>query len=120
MRTEVHPSGHDLKRGAFSRDNGGSIPGNMLWFSNVEHNTAYVQGCKKEGLPIHPARMPIELPRFFIKLLTRKGGLVWDPCAGSGKTGEAAEELGRRWVTSDSILDYVQGSRFRFPHSVSY
>src|SRR4051812_2856975 len=38
----------------------------------------------------HPAVFPVDLPRFFIRLLSPEGGLVVDPFAGSGTTAVAA------------------------------
>ena len=46
----------------------------------------------------HPARFPLALPSFFIKLLTEPGQLVVDPFGGTGTTAVAAEQLGRRWL----------------------
>lgn len=49
----------------------------------------------------HPARFPVDLPEFFIKLLTKPGDLVVDPFAGTCTTAVAAERLGRRWLLSE-------------------
>jgi site-specific DNA-methyltransferase (adenine-specific) len=46
----------------------------------------------------HPARFPLALPSFFINLMTQPGQLVFDPFAGTGTTGLAAEQLGRQWL----------------------
>lgn len=43
----------------------------------------------------HPATFPIELPEFFVKLLTDEGELVYDPFSGSGSTVLAADRAGR-------------------------
>lgn len=110
------PSGHQLREGAFSHDNRGSIPGNLLIFPSVEKNRQYLEGCRSEGLPIHPARFPRELPEFFVKFLTQKGDCVYDPTAGSLVTGEVAEALDRRWIASENKLEYILGGRHRFPH----
>ena len=48
------------------------------------------------------------------RFLTTEGQLVYDPFAGSNITGAAAESLGRRWISTDTQADYVEGSRFRF------
>ena len=49
----------------------------------------------------HPARFPIELPAFFIKLMTKPGQLVFDPFAGTCTTALAAEMLERRWLVTE-------------------
>jgi site-specific DNA-methyltransferase (adenine-specific) len=49
----------------------------------------------------HPARFPLALPTFFINLLTKPGGLVFDPFAGTGTTCLAAEKLGRSWLAAE-------------------
>ena len=64
--------------------------------------------------------MPKSLAEFFIRYLTDPGDLVLDPFGGSNTTGEAAEKLGRRWVTVETKLDYICGSVGRFPQALSY
>ena len=49
----------------------------------------------------HPARFPVQLPAFFIKLLTNPGQMVFDPFGGTGTTAVAAEHLGRRWLITE-------------------
>ena len=113
-RHATRPSGHTLAAGAFGTDNGGAIPGNCLILPNTSSNDRYLEGCRQAHLPIHPARFPTGLPEFFVKFLTRPGDLVFDPFGGSATTGEVAERLDRRWVTSDQVLAYVLGARHRF------
>lgn len=55
----------------------------------------------------HPARFPIELPSFFINLLSKPGQLVFDPFGGTGTTALAAERLGRRWLVSELDSEYA-------------
>lgn len=55
----------------------------------------------------HPARFPVGLPEFFIKLMTQPGQVVLDPFGGTGTTGVAAENLGRRWLLAELDADYV-------------
>ncbi len=50
---------------------------------------------------LHPARFPLRLPDFFIRLMTRPGQLVFDPFAGTGTTAVAAEGLGRQWLCTE-------------------
>lgn len=49
----------------------------------------------------HPARFPLGLPDFFIRLLTQPGQVVFDPFGGTGTTGVAAEVLGRQWIVTE-------------------
>lgn len=44
---------------------------------------------------IHPTQKPIYLLKYLIEIFTDKGDVVIDPCAGSGVTLLAAEQLGR-------------------------
>ncbi len=48
------------------------------------------------------------------KMLTDEGDLVVDPFAGSNVTGEVCERLKRRWIATDIIDEYLEGSKFRF------
>ncbi len=56
---------------------------------------------------LHPARFPVELPSFFINLLTQPGDFVLDPFGGTGTTGLAAEKLGRRWLVTEISEQYA-------------
>ena len=56
---------------------------------------------------LHPARFPLALPDFFIRLLTQPGQLVFDPFAGTGTTGLAAERLERRWLLTEIDTSYA-------------
>ncbi len=56
----------------------------------------------------HPARFPVELPSFFIKLLTQPGQLVFDPFAGTCTTAVAAENLGRQWLVTEIDPSYTR------------
>ncbi len=107
------PSGHQISKG-FARDNGGAIPSNLLQLPNTESNGSYLRLCKRFNVEPHPARFPVGVPEFFIKFLTDEGDTVLDIFGGSGTTGEAAERVGRQWLTMDLEREYVRGSLFRF------
>lgn len=109
------PSEHDISETAFLKDNGGSIPSNVLTYANT-HSTGdeYLAYCKEQGFELHPARMPSDLAKFFIRFLTEPGDLVLDPFGGSNTTGAAAEELHRFWISIEAKKEYILGSRGRF------
>lgn len=112
-RAKNRPSGHTITQ-KFGRDQGGSIPPNLLEFGNNDSNGSYLKQCARAGLAIHPARFPRQLPDFFIRLCTSEGDTVMDPFAGSNVTGEAAEDLNRKWIAIEITEDYLKGSKFRF------
>lgn len=107
------PSGHNISEG-FNKDNGGAIPSNLLQIPNSESNSKYLRLCKNLKVKSHPARFPIKLPEFFINYLTDPNDIVVDIFGGSNTTGEAAERLGRRWMTCEMEKEYVAASVFRF------
>lgn len=112
-KAKTRPSGHVISK-KFGKDNGGSVPPNLLAIANTESNGAYQNYCRKNGLAIHPARFPSLLPEYFIRFLTDPGDLVLDPFAGSCVTGLVAEKLGREWVCTELNSEYLEGARGRF------
>jgi len=111
---QARPSGFKLKQNAFSTNNGGSIPHNLLVASHTESNDSYKRLCRKHNVPVHPARFPTALPETMIRFLTEESQMVWDPFAGSGVTAQVAEALGRRWIINERSLTYLQGAALRF------
>ncbi|MBI4371357.1 MAG: site-specific DNA-methyltransferase [Elusimicrobia bacterium] len=107
------PSEHVISK-KWGTDNGGAIPSNLIIASNTNSTDPYLKACKAQGLPVHPARFVPSIPSFFIRFLTEPGDLVLDPFGGSNVVGFVAEQLKRRWVSSEINEDYVKGSHFRF------
>ena len=109
------PSGHKIGHASFLKDNGGSIPSNVLEFANTNSKDDYLEYCRLHSLQAHPARMAQSIAAFFLKFLTSPGSLVLDPFAGSNVTGQAAEKLGRKWLAVEPNQSYIESSRGRFP-----
>lgn len=101
------PSGHAISEKSFLSDHGGSIPHNLIALANTRSSSRYQRYCRKMKIRPHPARFPAELPAFFIKMLTDRGDLVFDPFAGSCVTGAVAEEMDRQWICGELREDYV-------------
>src|SRR5262249_49485406 len=110
---KLRPSGHDISN-KFQRDNGGSVPPNLLAVANTESTSPYQEYCRDNSLPIHPARFPPQVPEYFIRLLTEPGDLVLDPFAGSCVTGAVAESMKRKWVCCELSEEYLLGAIARF------
>ena len=110
----------------WGRDNGGSIPPNlltedgleMLFNILVEPNTSsndlLRRALRKRGLDAHPAMFPKGLPTFFILLTTDETDIIVDPFCGSNTTGYMADTLGRQWLSIDSNSAYLDASRSRW------
>ena len=62
----------------------------------IPNTVTYSGGIGRDR--IHPTQKPRELLSYFIELLSNPGDLVLDTFAGSGSTGHAALDLGRRCV----------------------
>jgi site-specific DNA-methyltransferase (adenine-specific) len=57
---------------------------------------------------VHPTVKPIELMKYLVKLVAPKGALVLDPFMGSGSTGVAAIEIGRRFIGIEKEPEYFK------------
>jgi DNA modification methylase len=108
------PSGHVVSN-KWQRDHGGAIPKNLLRISNTASNDIYQRSCREAGIPLHPARFPWDLPKFFVEFLANSStDLVVDIFAGSNVTGAVAEEIGRPWLAFEMREDFLEGSKYRF------
>jgi DNA modification methylase len=116
---KLRPSGHDISS-KFQKDNGGSVPPNLLAIANTESTSRYQEYCRDNNIPIHPARFPAQLPEYFIRFLTDPGDLVVDPFGGSCMTGAVAEALKRRWICCELSEEYLQGGRARFDSDIKF
>src|SRR3972149_1357833 len=61
----------------------------------------------------HPAQKPVNVMRWLINATTEKGELVVDPFCGSGTTGIAAVQLGRRFHGIETNAEYREISERR-------
>jgi len=112
-KCKKRPSGHDISEN-FLVNNKAAIPPNMIALANTESNSYYLKYCAARNIKPHPARYPAGLPEYFIRMLTEKGDLILVPFAGSCVTGEAAEKLERKWVSVDTVEEYLAGALGRF------
>ena len=108
------PSEHSISETAFNKDNGGAIPSNVIITSNTNSQDKYLLRCKEKNLKIHPARMPMDIPNFFINFLTDENDIVLDCFSGSNTTWYCAEKLKRQWISIEADKDYYLGSKNRF------
>ena len=83
----------------------GKIPTDVWFITIVPTNSR-----EKTG---YPTQKPLKLLERIVRVHSSPGDLVLDFFAGSGTTGVAASNLGRRWVLIDSSPDAVAIMRRR-------
>jgi len=94
----VHP-------GRFGNPTEGKIPRNVLTFGHsCADQRQYKRDARAAGLPAHGAPMPLSLASFLVEFMSRPGDLVVDPFGGSYTTAKAAELLGRRWLSTEIMV----------------
>lgn len=89
-KSEVYNS----ERNPISRsETGERYPIDVITFPNNEHG-------------YHPTQKPVALLEYLIKTYTVEGDAVLDPCMGSGSTGVAAINTGRRFLGCEKEWKY--------------
>lgn len=84
-------------------------------FSTNEDGDDFLLGCipnyvalssKAGSNRLHPTEKPVPLLRYLVSLLSKTGDVILDPFAGSGSTGEAALDRGRKVVLVERENDF--------------
>ncbi len=83
----------------------GKLPTDVWW-----HTIVSPTGKEKTG---YPTQKPLGVLRRIIRASSAPGDIVLDAFAGSGTTGTAAAQLGRRFVLIDSAEDAIATMRRR-------
>ena len=90
----------------------GNRDDNKLKYPRNTINIKTVSNRSKEKVA-HPTQKPVALFEYLIKTYTNKGDLVLDNCAGSGTTGVACKNLGRKFILIEKEEKYVEIARRR-------
>ena len=104
-------------KGGWTGKEGGEIvkgrwPANVI-HDGLEEEWAKYFYCpkaskKEKGDTKHPTVKPLELMRYLVKLITPKDGIVLDPFAGTGTTGEAALLENRKYYLIEKTKEYIK------------
>ena len=86
----------------------GKLPTDVWW-----HTIVPTSSRERTG---YPTQKPLGILRRVVAASSRPGDLVVDWCAGSGTTGAAAAELGRRFLLIDSERAAIEVMRTRLAH----
>lgn len=122
QRTAVYGDGaYRIRENSYSRETPGKLARNVMVRGHACGDTqAYRRAATALGIAIHGAMMPTALPDFWIRFLTERNDLVVDPFAGTARTGLAAERLGRRWLVTEWMLEYLKGASSMFSACEGY
>lgn len=106
----------------WEKTNPSPMNGQYIWLSGVEccvygkrkgavfnghcNNTVLRFPCGRNKL--HPTQKPLDLIKQLIEFSSNRGGLVLDPCMGSGTTGIACKELDRDFIGIELDKEYFK------------
>ena len=82
-------------------NNGTRYPSSVQKFSNGNNGN------------VHPTQKPVALMEYLIRTYTNLGDIVLDPFLGSGTTGVAAANTGRRFIGIEMDADYFTVAQAR-------
>lgn len=69
---------------------------------------------------IHPTQKPLSLLKYLIEIFTDRGDVVIDPCAGSGSTLLAAEQLGRKAYGFEIKKEFCKAFEEKLNQQIEY
>lgn len=82
-----------------------------LFNGHCEHNVFNFPAGRSK---LHPTEKPQELLKYLIKMSSNEGDLIFDCCFGSGSTGVASVELGRKFLGVELSEEYCRIAKGRF------
>jgi len=100
-----------MKNISSKQNDKGRYPSNFIHDGLDEEWARYFYSAKaskkeRDGSD-HPTVKPLELMKYLVRLVTPKDGLVLDPFAGTGTTGEAAILEGRNYYLIEKTKKYI-------------
>lgn len=84
-------------------------PKHILEFSGVN------VGSKER---VHPTQKPVDMLEYLVRTYTNKGDVVLDNCMGSGSTGVACVNTGRKFIGIELEDKYFEIAKRRIDHAV--
>lgn len=86
----------------------------------VRHNVWHISPCKSKNDRVgHPAPFPISLARDHILSWSNETDVVLDPFMGSGTTGVACLETGRRFIGIEKDPHYFAVAKSRIDKALT-
>ena len=96
----------------------GEVTGSVQKVQTVNEGTRYPRSVVsiKRQTGLHPTQKPVALMEYLIKTYTNEGETVLDNCMGSGTTGVACVNTGRRFIGIERDDAYFEIAQRRIEH----
>ncbi len=105
--------------GSSKKDNYDAFKAKREGSANGSRYPRSVQLFQHESKPLHPTAKPIALMEYLIKTYTNEGDTVLDFTMGSGTTGVACVNTGRKFIGIELDEDYFEIARNRIEEQIS-
>jgi DNA modification methylase len=116
-----------MRVGAWNKTNPSPMNGSRMWLSGLEfcvvgrlENSTFNEHCKKAlwdapsgRAKIHPTEKPLALFERLVKASSNEGDMVLDNCMGSGTTGVACLNTGRKFIGMEMDENYFTKAKER-------
>jgi site-specific DNA-methyltransferase (adenine-specific) len=112
----LKPYGKTAKRGNNGTNFGKSETENHQEFTNYPRSIIRIANDSK---PVHPTQKPVALMEYLIRTYTNEGDTVMDNCMGSGTTGVACVNTGRRFIGMEQDAKYFEIAQKRIHDSIN-
>lgn len=94
---------------------------NMELLGDMKHPTSIMRFSKPHpSVSLHPTEKPVSLLETLIKTYTNESDIVLDNCMGSGSTGVAAINTGRRFVGIELDESFFEIAETRIEQCIQY
>lgn len=108
------PHGKVTRRGGNGDNFGDSGKANYQEYTNYPRSVLKIAS---EGGTVHPTQKPVALMEYMIRTYTNEGATVLDNCMGSGTTGVACANTGRRFIGIERDEAYFQIAKDRIKNA---
>lgn len=87
---------------------------------DMKNPTTLIQFDKIRQGAVHPTQKPVALMEYLIRTYTNEGDVVLDNCMGSGTTGVACANIGRKFIGIERESNYfdIACQRIGVPHVI--
>lgn len=122
---KLNKSGFETSLGIWEKNNPSPVNGQYIWLSGVECCVIAQRDKLDNNLknPIwrfasgrsknHPTEKTLSLMEFIVCNYTNVGDLIFDPCAGSSSTLEAAGKNNRFFIGTELVAEYYEYGKIR-------